>query len=534
MIGPFEKAVSYVLLFVTLALSSVAVQAQQKDDNLAAALQEARNAGVTETILDRLLALGYEKQVDPATMGNFLTILALCQQENLPLQPFLSKIEEGITKKVPATRIEQVLRNKLADYRFTRALIEKYLKRHGKTEPVSPEYLVRITETLYCSLAREDLEQLLGEFPLAPLPTVVRGAELLASLRQIRFDPNLSEQIVDTGIKQGYFTNEQRDFVRIIAAAKDKGLKDDQIARAALEIIEKMGSQTEFASRLGISAHDLEHRGPQLGKSNPGLANTRNREGFGTTGKGLGEAPSRDGSQAGSSGSGGSGGGSGDGSDTQGSSELAEAEQPEKTESVRFAAAGVVAKIRQADLTLTLEIEKANHLLKDRVGRAVNFFVSENVKVKSEGSESGLFDLGLNDIKAKKSHVRVLGKKLAGDHYLITHIVVAVDQEGQRQKKESSEFEACGMATNIDPSGLTMSLEIEKADRVLSKHIGDTLKFVLSKNVDVQEESPESTVFGLSLNDISAEAGYLRVSGKKLAGGEGVYLVTQIVVVLDK
>jgi hypothetical protein len=590
MIGPLEKGISYFLLLLILALPAVAVQAQQKDDPLVVALQEAREAGISETMLNRLLALGYEKQVEPAAMGNLLTILTQSQLEQLPLQPFLSKIEEGLAKKVSASRIEQVLRNKLADYRFTQELLAKFMERQGQAGSISPEYRVRLTETLSCGVSREDLAQLLEESPAAPLPVVTRGAEVLASLKQLQFDPKLSEQIVDTGVKQGYFTEAPRDFARIIAVAREKGLDDSQITRATLEVIERGRSQADLLSQLGINTPDLDRHGPQLGKSNQGLGKTRDTDSVGAPAKGLVKSPSGTSSSAASSGtasgassgtgvssgtaSGGSsgtgvssgatssgtsnsaassgtnsndssdgssgatsGGSSGSGSDSSSASEKeassapAETEQPQQHKSIRFTAAGLVAHFSPAALTMKLDIEKANRVLKGRIGKVAKFAISDKVKVRAEGSEPGVFDLDLTDIKAGESSVRVLGKKLAGSRYLITHIVVCLNEEGPKQKKKNTPFTAFGTATDIDPAALTMTVLIETADDVLGERIGDTVTFAVSEKVTIKEESPNSSVFGLSLDDITAGAGYLKVIGKELAGG---YLVTQIVVVLDE
>ena len=560
MIRPFEKAVSYFLLLLTLTVSAVAVQAQQGDDSLVVALQEARNAGVPETSINRLLALGYEKQVEPSAMGNLLTILTQCQQEKLPLQPFLSKIEEGFAKRVPASRIEQVLQNKLSDYRFTRSLIEGLVKGHGEADSISPEYLVRLTETLSCGVSREDLDRLLNEFPDAPLPILTRGAETLASLRQIRFDPKMSEQIVDTGVTQGYFTAERRDFARSIVAARNKGLQDDQIVRAALEVIEKGGSQADFLSQLEISAQDVDRQGPQVGKSSPGPGGLKSEESGGRLGKGHGAAPSRGGDQPGSGstrgsdsgsssggasgstpgGSNGSGGGSGnspgDGSssssETKTTTAHAEAKQPPTKKTIRFNAAGVVANIKPADLTMKLDIEKANSVLKGRIGKAVTFVISENVKVKSEGSEPGVFDLDLNDIKAKESHVRVLGKKLAGRTYLITHIVVAPDEAGLKQKKKSARFTASGIAANVDPTIMTITLDLEKASGDLEEYVGEGVTFAVSEHVNIETEGSAASLFGQSLIDVRADEDYVSVFGKKLAGGD--YVITHIIIVSEE
>ena len=282
MTRPFEKALLHFLLLILTIGCPVVAQAQQTDDTLVAALQEARETGISETTLSQLLALGYEKQFEPSGMAELLPILAQCQRENLPLEPFLSKIEEGISKRIPASRIAQVLRTRLEDYRFTRSLIDETLGIRDKVEPVSSESHIRLTETLYCGLSRENLSRLLSTFPTTPLPVVSRGAEVLASLKQVHFDSELAEQIVDTGMKQGYFTAEQREFSQIVAVAKRKGLQDDQIASAAMAVMGSGGSRDDFSSHLGITDQDRSRHGPQLPKSNPTSRSREEKVGAGT------------------------------------------------------------------------------------------------------------------------------------------------------------------------------------------------------------------------------------------------------------
>jgi len=284
--------VSVVMICMTTGYV-VNIHAQQPGGDLAGALQEARAAGIPESALNRLLALGYEKQFESSAMGNLLSVLAQCRRENLPLQPFLNKIDEGISKNVPAPRIEQVLVRKLDDYRFTRTLIDEVTKRQGKTDVDFTEYHVRLTETLYCGLSRQDLERLVDQSPAPSLPVLTRGAEVLASLRQIQFDPSLSEQMVDAGLKQGFFTSEQRNFSRVMATAKEKGLPDGQIATAALAVINVRGTVSELASQLGIADQEFGRQGPQVGVGRSG-STSKGKDGAGSPGSGRAASSGRD------------------------------------------------------------------------------------------------------------------------------------------------------------------------------------------------------------------------------------------------
>jgi hypothetical protein len=96
----------------------------------------------------------------------------------------------------------------------------------------------------------------------------------------------------------------------------------------------------------------------------------------------------------------------------------------QKRRSVVFTAAGLVTAIDPVNFNMTLDIEKAN-----RVVRGCNgvFDVSANVKVKTEGSDPGEFDLGLEDVDVEH-YVRVFGVKSADGNCLVTRIVVWIEE----------------------------------------------------------------------------------------------------------
>ncbi len=106
---------------------------------------------------------------------------------------------------------------------------------------------------------------------------------------------------------------------------------------------------------------------------------------------------------------------------------FAEGGKQQKRKNVTFAAAGPVTLIDVDASTLTLEIEKAYRLPKGQIGNPVSFAVSRHVKVKTEGSDIGTFDLSFEDMEVS-DRVRVLGRKLADGTHLITHIVVHLEE----------------------------------------------------------------------------------------------------------
>jgi hypothetical protein len=112
------------------------------------------------------------------------------------------------------------------------------------------------------------------------------------------------------------------------------------------------------------------------------------------------------------------------------STALAEGGKLQKRKTLTFTAAGSVVDIASDEgfpFTMTLLIDKAYRVPKGQIGSPIQFTVSGNVKVKTEGTDAGSFDLSFNDLEPQ-DYVRVLGKKLANDKYLITHIVVHLEE----------------------------------------------------------------------------------------------------------
>ncbi len=307
----FETLAPCLALLILLLCRIAPAQAAAGD--LAQAVQETRAAGIPAEAVDRLLALGKEQQFDATKIAGLLSMLVEVRKDGLPAQPFISKIEEGFTKRVDASRIEQALARKMDDYRFTRGLITEHEKRQGAGEASIPaDYQIRLAELLSAGVTREEMQRLLDDAPTVPLSVFIRSIELLASLKQMRFDENLTGQIVSTGLKRQYFTGDQNDFARIVSAARRKGTSDDEIAAAALATMQSHATIGQFSSVLGVTARDLSALGPQIG-GRSGLGGGMGQgQGHGSQGHGgMGAGGSGGGGGAGSGGSGGGGGGGG-------------------------------------------------------------------------------------------------------------------------------------------------------------------------------------------------------------------------------
>ena len=177
----FRKLFLCLLALVVAPVVPVGVSAQNDQAGVThavtRAVEEARKAGVPDETISRLLSLGYDNGVEAASMANLVSIVGEVKKEGLPLEPFVSKIEEGMAKRVPAASIEQVLNQKKQDYLFTRSVMADYLKKHGLQQQVTPEDLAGITENLYSGLSRQDLVRTMEQAPAVSLSTLKRAIQ---------------------------------------------------------------------------------------------------------------------------------------------------------------------------------------------------------------------------------------------------------------------------------------------------------------------------------------------------------------------
>ncbi len=318
------RALGCLLVVAGMFLSTPALG---RDDRFSTCMDRAQAAGVSAFTTSRILALGLQYRVEPSLVGDFLCILGGVTEEGVPDEPFLGKIEEGFAKKVPPERIKQVLQERLDRYVAVREALERYFHHPKRTlPPEKARYMVRVAESLYMGLTMDDLNALLA-IGGKSLPALTRGVEALASLRQVRFNPSASHEIVITGLRATYFDAPPvGDFVRAVETARSAGITDEIVAKETLALMAGRSAFDRFCSNLGVSLGELGRHGPQMGRglgkgsgmgqgrTGPSTGNDRGMGmGMGHGGRGGGGGPGggSDGGPGGGSGGGSGGGGGG-------------------------------------------------------------------------------------------------------------------------------------------------------------------------------------------------------------------------------
>jgi hypothetical protein len=255
--------------FVLLVISAIALSlhgvlptalAQSAESSVAKVLETARTAGVSETVLNRMLALSVDHRLSASETGDLLQALLTARLQELPLEPFLNKIEEGLAKRVAVPSICGALEHMLDNFRFVRTAM-KARTPMGSESAISPQDLTRLTDSLNGGLSQDDFADFIGRAPPASVSVVAVAVENFALLDQIGFDQQLAERILFTGLRLNHFNSSWRYLARVIAAARERGVSDSDITRLTIAAIEKKRSMRELMTDLGFTGRDLQ-RGP--------------------------------------------------------------------------------------------------------------------------------------------------------------------------------------------------------------------------------------------------------------------------------
>ena len=257
---------SFTLFFAAfLVVASVSLfygQGQPGDSSVTASVRAARNAGVSETALNRLLILAVDHRLEDDGVVRLVNFLQTVQTENLPIDPFMGKIEEGLAKQIPLNTIAAVLAQRLDDYRFVR----RVLMRKTGEQKITPHDLSRMVSSLDAGITREELARFIQEASGQDLSMLARATEILALLKQVRFNESLTWEILFTGLRNNSLTQSWDYLARVVATAKRRQIPDDEIARAARQALEANRPFGDFMAALGFTPRDLRH-GPAVGRS---------------------------------------------------------------------------------------------------------------------------------------------------------------------------------------------------------------------------------------------------------------------------
>lgn len=220
-------------------------------DGLESVRQGAVTCGVSAESVDRIETLRSSgKATDEMAESLLSPLLAACV-EQLPLAPLQDKLAEGTAKHVPPPFIVRALNKLLGEYRFARQLL---MTTRGSA---SPEALSTIGEGLDKGVPREDFETYVHQYSELSEEVFTTGVTMISLQGQADFSYALSKRIIDRGVQTGELSSGWKYFVRIILAARKRGMTDERIADAAVAVMDAGGSVSDVMNELGFTSRYL-------------------------------------------------------------------------------------------------------------------------------------------------------------------------------------------------------------------------------------------------------------------------------------
>ena len=233
----------------------------QGEPTLAEVLVRAREAGLAEPVISQTLAMTYDAGIDRSAAARILVVLFEARQMEFDLEPFQSRIEEGIAKRIEGTRIATALEERLQRQVLVRERLQPGPDRAASTDQAA---VVALADGLEMGLAPQDLDVLLQRAGDASLAMTAVAAEMWALLKQLDFDSALTDQIITEGLAQKALHPAWRNFPQIVVIARQKGVPDKETGAEALKGLQAGGEPADLLSRLGFTGRNLR-TGP-LGK----------------------------------------------------------------------------------------------------------------------------------------------------------------------------------------------------------------------------------------------------------------------------
>jgi antitoxin component of RelBE/YafQ-DinJ toxin-antitoxin module len=321
-----------------LFFSSIsAIVRAENDMSVEHARQQAKQAGVDETVLDRLLATAQRRRINASTQIRWLKLMKTAAEEELPIEPLNNKIEEGLVKNISGERIAAAIKKTLQDLRYADLLIKQDLhaaKSFGKSEDYG-QNITRLGKLLSAGLDKTEIEGLFCKWRPTPLRQRVEALSFYAVVKQAGLQPATANQIAATGLQHGHFHGFPLELAMMIKAARIQQISERRIMQAALKVVRGQQSVLESYRRLEIQQmhanpltiprrlENVHSRGPEGNNSNANDSdgsNGNNSSSGGNNGGDNGGGDDNDGDNGGGGNNGGDNGSSGNNGGDNGSS----------------------------------------------------------------------------------------------------------------------------------------------------------------------------------------------------------------------
>ncbi|KJS30006.1 MAG: hypothetical protein VR64_18055, partial [Desulfatitalea sp. BRH_c12] len=239
------------MVFFTTLLILCGIYPLRADENSAVfeATRQARTAGISESMLNRLLAAGYRYKVDEKDLVRWIGMVQAAAEEDLPLLPLVDKMEEGLAKRGTPRRIDAVLAQRLDQLRTADRLIAIRYREPHESRPAAVE---RIADLLAAGLSPEEIRSGLTRPSGPALEERLQALTFLAVLKQSGLQPHQSVKIVYAGLQNQFFSEFPLTLAFMVKAAHARDIPEKIIADETMKVVRGQQSLQQAQRSLNI------------------------------------------------------------------------------------------------------------------------------------------------------------------------------------------------------------------------------------------------------------------------------------------
>ena len=278
------------------------------------AVEEARQSGVTEGDLNRMMTAGYRYSVNEKDLAAWINTVSAAARKGLPHRPLIDKLEEGLAKRIRTRQISAVINRQMEQLQEADRLMQQAkLGRSSRNE----SSVIRVADLLATGLTHSEAEHLLSTHSRIGMGERLEALTFFIVMKQAGLSPEYAERVVISGFNNNYFAEFPMDMAFMVKAAKSRKISDERIFSEVMSVVQGKKSSQDAKRSLGLDISrqptpyvDKGHPSADRGKGHA-HGNSEARDGGQGSGNGSGSGGAGDagGSGGGDGGSGGGGGG---------------------------------------------------------------------------------------------------------------------------------------------------------------------------------------------------------------------------------
>jgi hypothetical protein len=240
--GKVFKYMAAVAIIISGLLAGSTSAVAQNDLAYASVAEAARNAGIDAARVEAVVQRAMERGITPEQLGSLMEPVITLAGNNLPAEPVLQKVLEGIAKRVPAPQIGMVIGQIESALNRSAGIVDGWLEQPATRDMVRAgtrgqdaqqatsrfrtQLLEGSAQALQQNIREEYLSDLLGQIATeraaerSGLTSVAAAVGILGDLPTTQNNPELSTRVVISALRSGFTPSEIQQLPAAMNAAE--------------------------------------------------------------------------------------------------------------------------------------------------------------------------------------------------------------------------------------------------------------------------------------------------------------------------